>query len=146
MKLPHLYASVLLAVALPTAHAGLPAARPDGSSLKISPKPALQGTWVSKGGGVTMLRMISDDALELHGQDSASYWDGRCQRSASDAMQFFCIGIGKEFAAADFSYQSTLTVGLDLMVEQWSIKTISNQEARSGADELVRIKPPAVTR
>ena len=139
MKFQHWLGAVILVAALPSAHANLVAYCPDGSRMNTT----LQGTWGgSKSGGVTLLREISEDMLELHGQDSWSYWDGRCQRSASDPKQFLCTGLGKGFSAGHFSYQSTLTVSCDPIVEKWSIRSITDQEARNGTDELVRIKAP----
>lgn len=157
MKFQHWLGAVILAAALPAAHANLSNANlsnanlselscQDGSRIDTyQNKVTLQGAWVGQLGGITLLRPISEDMLELHGQDSEYYWDGRCQRSASDPKQFLCTGLGKglrRFDSGHFSYQSTLTVSCDPIVEQWSIRGIANQEARHGTDVMVRIQAP----
>jgi hypothetical protein len=141
MKRMYLMGAVLLAT-FSTAQASLVGHCPDGSAFSL-PVPHLRGEWVSPSGGVTLLREVSQEVVEVHGQDNNSYWDGRCKRSAANSNQFICKGFGKEFSSNRFSYSSTFTVAACLpLVEEWRITTIPNKETRTGRDEMVRIVLP----
>ena len=114
----------------------------------ISGRPELaswQGAWIGKSGSVTLARRISDDQLELRGQDSASYWNARCDRSKTDPTRFVCVGTGEEFEHGKaFELRSTLTLSCPPIVEDW-VATFGGKEMRSGRDEMVPLRPKTET-
>ena len=105
-----------------------------------------EGTW-SYESGTVLIRARAGDVLELHGHDSVSQWDSRCQLKV--AKQFLCIGTGEIFAESSASKQkknmpflirSKMTIDGDTLKDEWETENLEGKKGLSRTDVLKRMK------